>query len=580
MADDHDNQVTTQSEEEKDDAGKVTGKYLQLRVNDFAIDPVNPASTMSAFLRLGAADNQWEQEKSKAAKLEEYVHTAGPTGGRVDQNLFVRDKLPSGDKRLLHDPFDGSEDPPKLHIGFPPRANANDPREATSPPYLDDRRVRAVESGAADPDDGWNPKRADDTNVQGASWAGVHGLKPDDRAWHSDNLHTRGGWRDHSDGNRITTTWGDKVEVIRGNYKMVVLGRQDDTAGAMGWDASGQHIQDYASTMPGASVRVEWQREDQYSAWHLLNTTEGVIQTSTKGGNFYEFTWGEHVQSTTGTWDPQTPERDAELRAAKDAIFDAQPTGTYKDVTAMAAHPTGSGVMAKALRVQGWDLDFALAMKKNPIVIERKWAQKLLAYRGSESQRVPRIYDETWADKVKSVTKLGSSIDETLMNATHHPAEVTTTVGEHLGQGNGPIGLLFDTVHARVVRREFWGNQFELNAGDFMELFMGTALSLRTGASSEVSIGAAAEVFLGLSAEVFLGVAVEVFGFQSIEAVFGWKKEYGTQKDGFIGKQNFVALSNAITSMKFDALGSCITLNGPPPPAAVEPLPPGPVGLP
>jgi hypothetical protein len=41
-------------------------------------------------------------------------------------------------------------------------------------------------------------------------------------------LHTKGGWRDHSDGNRITTTRGDKVEVIQGNYKLVVLGRQDD----------------------------------------------------------------------------------------------------------------------------------------------------------------------------------------------------------------------------------------------------------------------------------------------------------------------------------------------------------------
>jgi hypothetical protein len=42
-------------------------------------------------------------------------------------------------------------------------------------------------------------------------------------------LHTKGGWRDHTDGNRITTTRGDKVEVIQGNYKLVVLGRQDDS---------------------------------------------------------------------------------------------------------------------------------------------------------------------------------------------------------------------------------------------------------------------------------------------------------------------------------------------------------------
>ena len=53
---------------------------------------------------------------------------------------------------------------------------------------------------------------------------------PDDyRTLESSQLHTKGGWRDHTDGNRITTTRGDKVEVIRGNYKLIVLGRQDQT---------------------------------------------------------------------------------------------------------------------------------------------------------------------------------------------------------------------------------------------------------------------------------------------------------------------------------------------------------------
>jgi hypothetical protein len=45
-------------------------------------------------------------------------------------------------------------------------------------------------------------------------------------------LHSKGGWRDHTDGNRITTTRGDKIELVQGNYKLVVLGRQDDTAAA------------------------------------------------------------------------------------------------------------------------------------------------------------------------------------------------------------------------------------------------------------------------------------------------------------------------------------------------------------
>jgi hypothetical protein len=40
------------------------------------------------------------------------------------------------------------------------------------------------------------------------------------------NLLTKGGWWDHSDGNRVSTTMGDKIEVVQGNYKLVVLGRQ------------------------------------------------------------------------------------------------------------------------------------------------------------------------------------------------------------------------------------------------------------------------------------------------------------------------------------------------------------------
>ncbi|HEY1694694.1 MAG TPA: hypothetical protein VGG39_21130 [Polyangiaceae bacterium] len=64
----------------------------------------------------------------------------------------------------------------------------------------------------------------------------------DYRAGESARLHSKGGWRDHSDGNRITTTRGDKVEVIRGNYKLMVLGRQDDPGAGAGFDNSGGQI--------------------------------------------------------------------------------------------------------------------------------------------------------------------------------------------------------------------------------------------------------------------------------------------------------------------------------------------------
>ncbi len=87
-----------------------------------------------------------------------------------------------------------------------------------------------------------------------------HGMTRDQRyGWHTKHLTTRGGWRDHSDGNRISTTYGDKLEVVRGNYKLIVMGRQDDPWSAQGHEWSGNHVQDWGQgTMPGASVTLEW----------------------------------------------------------------------------------------------------------------------------------------------------------------------------------------------------------------------------------------------------------------------------------------------------------------------------------
>jgi hypothetical protein len=64
----------------------------------------------------------------------------------------------------------------------------------------------------------------------------------DERRAESRLLHTKGGWRDHSDGNRISTTRGDKVEVVRGNYKLLVMGRSDSWDNAGGMDISGGNV--------------------------------------------------------------------------------------------------------------------------------------------------------------------------------------------------------------------------------------------------------------------------------------------------------------------------------------------------
>lgn len=62
------------------------------------------------------------------------------------------------------------------------------------------------------------------------------------------------GWRDHTDGHRITTTRGDKIEVIGGNYKIVSLGRG---TGVAVYEMAGGVIVD-AMEAPGNQTSVTW----------------------------------------------------------------------------------------------------------------------------------------------------------------------------------------------------------------------------------------------------------------------------------------------------------------------------------
>ena len=88
------------------------------------------------------------------------------------------------------------------------------------PGFADDTRQRG--SIAQSEATGANNTCPATTNVSNAAVANM----PQNRQAETLKLLSKGGWWDHSDGNRVTTTSGDKIEVIQGNYKLVVLGRQ------------------------------------------------------------------------------------------------------------------------------------------------------------------------------------------------------------------------------------------------------------------------------------------------------------------------------------------------------------------
>jgi hypothetical protein len=135
------------------------------------------------------------------------------------------------------------------------------------------------------------------------------------RANMSAELLTRGGWRDHTDGNRISTTRGDSVEVIQGNYKLIVMGRVasafdpsglgDATTTGQGLGrtrqeiSSGGHYNESTST-PGEVMSITWCQDHEDGTWKSLEQTDSGDVKSIYKGWVYEEYFGPSITTTVG----------------------------------------------------------------------------------------------------------------------------------------------------------------------------------------------------------------------------------------------------------------------------------------
>jgi len=408
----------------------AAGKYFLISVPDFANDPVGDASDdrrsqpMTSFLRMGA-----------------FHENAANAGGAVQRAYELAQQA-----KIVSTSQGG---PPTLPFGAEVD-NITDVGINGRGVFLADQRTKHPEDGT---------------------------ISVANRLEQSAALLSRGGWWDHSDGNRISTTYGDKVEVIRGNFKMVVMHRQDDPESSGGWDVSGGHIQDLGpASMPGASVRLEFRpgtfgQKGGLGTWHLENTTNNFNQTSDFAGDFYEHWYGDHKESTTGSEKPQ-PFNEA------------------------LAKPYG-----------------------NPAIIEKTWASKIEGYTGSSAWRIPSIKEETYALATSSLTDVSATITETTYcdgtitsktgSATRRvPATfeetyaITTNTKTDVGNSNdltivgaamettiaGALGSL--TIAGAQLETELVGVKGTVSiiplAGEFS---LGTRFALTIGYSREANIG-------------------------------------------------------------------------------------------
>ena len=472
---------------------------------EFAKDPLDQKNMMTSYIRLGASSRTKEAYWDKF--LEDKIRESNPPGGHLS---------------AIRKPVD---------------ATPEDPR----PLFIDDNRVRKIagEGGPAAVAEGPmvtpDSPAADLFNEPNGAPPAVkgHNLSFAQRKEHSDWLHGRGGWRDHSDGNRITTTWGDKVEVIRGNYRMLVLGRQDDATQAAGWDVSGNNIQDFAGgTMPGASVRVEY-TEKYDGSWHIQNTVEGVLSSTNFAGDFYEWHWGNHKESITGS--------DKEAAMEKD----------YKEDNGGVLVPRSNPVIIEKTWAKSMYSQVGSETLEVPSVVEKQWAREVRSYEGSAGHRAELKYEEVWATKIEEHTHAGSTEAHTDVDGsiTETTTAASTTETTHIsGAKTGT------TTAAAITEMTLAGAVTELSlVGNHLEMFMGL--------TEEFKLAAALEVFLGAKAGITIGASFEATIGPKGEFNMGPRHEFGAEeKAEVVPIKNEVHITQNILAVSLNLTGAIINI--------------------
>lgn len=142
----------------------------------------------------------------------------------------------------------------------------------------------------------------DDDRWTNANGAATNNLSAANRTAESGILYSKGGWRSHTEGNRVDTTRGDKVEVVRGNYQMVVLGRQDSAGNSSRYEASGGHFsRDDQNMTPGAIYEISYYTDSTFgSTWTTIEETVNGHHVSRYHGDVLEEYYGKEIKTYVG----------------------------------------------------------------------------------------------------------------------------------------------------------------------------------------------------------------------------------------------------------------------------------------
>lgn len=384
----------------------------------------------------------------------------------------------------------------------------------------------------------------------------------------------KGGWRDHSDGDRTSTTRGSKSDVISGNYKKVIA-----------CDQGG-----------GGTLREDFERKD--GKLELSTRKEDVIERVDTSGERHETFTGSEYNRNIGKRegdiltaeqlgalnqaaqkdDQAVTERatvgsgtDGELEAEGGAAEEEESTVESSSGEATA---TGASGEASATGVEGSASAAGLRASADFAAVSASVNGGLLINENTIAAAITNVTvaglidESTTVGKQQSMTLAGIIMEDTWVGQSHSNTQalqifentnavtiVSTTNASSITEST-KAGVIMSDTHAGAIMENLLvgvalsntvgntienvtgsqiafagGLAFEMWLGAFMEIFLGANLSLRLAGSAEVSVGIAAEIFAGAAAEMFLGAKFELAVGAGLELRVGPKWEGKTSEE-------------------------------------------------
>ncbi|MBM4375910.1 MAG: hypothetical protein FJ095_12555 [Deltaproteobacteria bacterium] len=285
-------------------------------------------------------------------------------------------------------------------------------------------------------------------------------------------LLTRGGIREHTDGNRISTTRGDCVEVVGGNYKLIVMGRVDGPhVNTASWESSGGILHD-ANTTPGAAetVSVRWSQTDG-GTWEVTEETErGEVHFTVTGRSEEVFTGPSRIGYIGYGGPKHTPSKARRPRIT---------TTTYARQIAAETHV---GTLSETTHIQGnYTQATATTSAVAPVY---EWTDAtgsgttITECEGTPSNPIGDYTDRTYAGMTFAYEQFGTKTESSAGSWTN-----TVKLGLEAEVGVGTkLGLHYDQIPIA----------FGLSA--MFETKMAAALEVKVGASVAIKLGSFASV--------------------------------------------------------------------------------------